>query len=350
MWNIDNDRMMDFLVGLLSTPSPTGYHRESNEYVRRAFAEFPALRLNELPKGTLSYLWPGVENAAPRALTAHTDTLGFLVRQIKNNGRLKLARLGGISWPGAENENVTVRTQDDQRQRGTLILENPSTHVNREAQSTARNEETMEVRLDARTRSADETRALGIEVGDFVFVDPRVEILETGYIRSRFLDDKACVATLYAAICALHEAGLIPAQNSYIHISNYEEFGHGGSAGLPDNLAELVSLDMAAIGEGQASDEHHVSLCVKDASGPYHFDLNNKLRRVASDNDIALINDIYTFYSSDGSAYWRAGGSGRVALIGPGVASSHGYERSHLDALVDTARLIAAYLLDPRDD
>ena len=203
MWKIDSDRMIDFLLGLLSTPSPTGYHRESNEYVRRAFAEFPALQLNELPKGTLCYLWPAganVNNVAPRAVTAHTDTLGFLVRQIKNNGRLKLARLGGISWPGAENENVTVRTQGDQLHRGTLILENPSTHVNREAQSTTRNEETMEVRLDARTSSADETRALGIDVGNFVFLDPRVELLETGYIRSRFLDDKACVATLYAAI------------------------------------------------------------------------------------------------------------------------------------------------------
>lgn len=351
MWKIDCDRMMDFLVGLLSTPSPIGYHKESNEYVREAFSQFPSLQLTELPKGTLVYLWPGDSKATPRALTAHTDTLGFLVRQIKDNGRLKLTQLGGISWPGAENENATIRTQNDDRYRGTLILENPSTHVNREAQSTVRNENTMELRLDVHTQSAEETRALGIDVGDFVFVDPRMELVDTGYIRSRFLDDKACVATLYAAILAVHEAGLKPARDTYIHISNYEEQGaHGGSAGFPEDIIELICLDMAAIGEGQASDEHHVSLCVKDASGPYHFDLNNKLRRIASENKIHLINDIYSYYASDGSAYWRAGGSARVALFGPGVASSHGYERSHRDSLFDTARLIAAYLLDPRDD
>lgn len=347
---IDIERMMDFLVGLLNAPSPTGYHRESNEFVRRAFAEFPSLHLTELPKGTLSYHWPGADSVSRRAITAHTDTLGFLVRQIKDNGRLKISHLGGISWPGAENENLTIRTHDDRRYRGTLILENPSTHVNRDAQTRARNEETMEIRLDERTNSAAETRALGIDVGNFVFLDPRVEQTESGYIRARFLDDKACVATLYAAVAALHDAGLSPAVDTCIHISNYEEFGHGGAAGLPDGLSELLTLDMAAIGEGQASSEHHVSLCVKDASGPYHFDLNNKLRRIAHAHDIELINDIYTYYSSDGSSYWRSGGTGHVALVGPGVASSHGYERTHRDALRDTARLIAAYLLDDRDD
>ncbi len=346
---VDSERLLRFLVGLLETPSPTGYHRESNAYVKQHFAAFANLHLNELPKGTLCYQWLGHANGAPRALTAHTDTLGLLVREIKSDGRLKMSRLGGISWPGIENENVTLRTQDDRRYRGTVILQNPSTHVNREAHRSPRNEATMELRLDAKTSSAKETRSLGITVGDFIFVDPRVEVLENGYIRSRFLDDKACVATLYAAILALQEAGFRPAQDTYFHISNYEEVGHGAAAGLPEGLSEMISLDMAAIGEGQASNEHHVSLCVKDASGPYHFDLNDKLRRIAREHDIHLVDDIYTYYSSDGSAYWRAGGSARVALIGPGVASSHGYERSHRDALLDTARLICAYLLEPHD-
>ena len=350
MWKIDINHMMRFLVGLLNTPSPIGYHKESNEYVRNAFAKFKNLELTELPKGTLVFHWPGERKDSACALTAHTDTLGFLVREIKENGCLKLTPLGGISWPGTENENVTVRTQNDERIRGTLILSNPSTHVNKDVQSTLRNENTMEVRLDIPTNNAAETRSNGIDVGDFVFVDPRVELLETGYIRSRFLDDKACVAALYAAIHALQESGMSPAQDTYLHISNYEELGgHGGSAGIPEHVTEVICLDMAAIGEGQASDEHHVSLCVKDASGPYHFDLNNKLRRIARESDITLINDIYSYYASDGSAYWRAGGSGRVSLFGPGVASSHGYERTHQDALIDTARLIASYVLDTSD-
>ena len=351
MWKIDINHMMRFLVGLLNTPSPIGYHKESNEYVRGAFSKYKDLELTELPKGTLVYRWPGDKKDSARALTAHTDTLGFLVREIKENGSLKLTPLGGISWPGTENENVTVRTQNDERIRGTLILSNPSTHVNKDAQSTLRNENTMEVRLDIPTNNASETRSYGIDVGDFAFVDPRVELLETGYIRSRFLDDKACVASLYAAIHALQESGLSPAQDIYLHISNYEEVGgHGGSAGIPEHVTEVICLDMAAIGKGQASHEHHVSLCVKDASGPYHFDLNNKLRRIARESDITLINDIYSYYASDGSAYWRAGGTGRVSLIGPGVASSHGYERTHQDALIDTARLIASYILDSSND
>ncbi|MCY4009679.1 MAG: M42 family metallopeptidase [Anaerolineaceae bacterium] len=351
MWQIQVEAMMEFLLGLLHTPSPIGYHKESNAYVKEAFGQFSDLQLTELPKGTLVYRWAGEQNTPARALSAHTDTLGFLVREIKDSGRLKLSPLGGINWSGAENENVTVRTQNDDRIRGTLILVNPSTHVNQDAKTAQRNEHTMEVRLDVPTTTAEETRELGIQVGDFVFIDPRVEQVATGYLRSRFLDDKACVAALFAAISALQRAGLKPARDTYLHISNYEEHGaHGGAAGIPAAVTEFLCLDMAAIGEGQASSEHQVSLCVKDASGPYHFDLNNKLRRIARENQITLINDIYSFYSSDGSAYWRAGGQGRVALIGPGVASSHGYERTHRDALLDTARLIAAYLLDPHDD
>jgi putative aminopeptidase FrvX len=187
---------------------------------------------------------------------------------------------------------------------------------------------------------------LGIGVGDFVFLDPRIEVTDTGFIRSRFLDDKASVACIWGAMKAMHAAGQRPAYDTYILIANYEEVGHGGSAGFPPNLRELVAVDMAAIGDGQASDEFSASICVKDAGGPYHFDMNNKLRRLAEAHDIAYNVDIYVFYSSDGTAFWRAGGDAKVGLIGPGVASSHGYERMHQDALLHSANLIAQYLLD----
>lgn len=346
--NIPVDFATEFLVGLLNKPSPTGYSGEAMDYVAMAFAllEIPGMALDVTPKGALVVTLKGRSRTAPRGLTAHVDTLGLMVREIKGNGRLKTSPLGGIMWGGIEMEGVTVRTQDNRRYRGTVVPVNPSVHVNRDIRTQPRSEDTMEIRLDARTSSAAETRALGIDVGDYIFIDPRVEVSSSGFIRGRFLDDKASVAAIYGAVLMLKEAGWQPAQDTAILIANYEEVGHGGAAGWPYELAELVAVDMGAIGEGQNSDEFSVSICVKDGGGPYHFQLTNKLRRLADKHGIPCKTDIYVYYASDGTAYWRAGGAGRVALIGPGVDCSHSYERTHKDSLEATIHLIARYLLD----
>jgi putative aminopeptidase FrvX len=202
----------------------------------------------------------------------------------------------------------------------------------------------MEVRLDAHTTSEDETRLLGIQVGDFVAFDPRIETTH-GFVRSRFLDDKAGVACILAAVQALHDAGLRPSQTTYLHISNYEEVGHGAAAGIPAAVSELVTVDMAAVGDGQTSDEFHSTICVKDSGGPYHHELSTRLRQLAEQHGIPHKVDIYPYYGSDGEAFWRAGGDVAVALIGPGVDASHNYERTHTEALVATAYWLAAYLL-----
>jgi len=201
------------------------------------------------------------------------------------------------------------------------------------------------VRLDERTRSAEQTRALGIEVGDVVAFDPRVEVGTAGFIRSRHLDDKAAVACILGALQAIQSAGLIPAQRTTIHISNYEEVGHGAASGFPADLVELLSIDMAAVGLGQNSDEFSACICFKDSGGPYHPEMNRKLVQLAQAANIPYKTDIYPFYGSDGEAYWRAGGDVKVGLIGPGVDASHNYERTHQDSLLNTARLIAEYLL-----
>lgn len=345
---VDTASLTDFLIGLLDTPGPTGYHQEAIAYTRSAFErlDFPGAAIRLTHKGALLITIPGENDDAPRGLTAHVDTLGLMVKEVKSNGRLKLTALGGISWPGVEFENCTIRTHDNRRYRGTVILSNPSTHVNRQATKKERNADSMEVRIDERTTSREETEALGIGVGDFILLDPRIEVTESGFIRSRFLDDKAGVACIYGALQALKSAGVTPAQTTHILIANYEEVGHGGSAGFPDDLHELLAIDMGALGDGQAGDEFSVSICVKDAGGPYHFDMNTKLRRLADANSIDYQVDIYPYYASDGTAYWRAGGGARVGLVGPGVASSHGYERTHQDALTNSTHLIARYLLD----
>jgi putative aminopeptidase FrvX len=345
---VNIDTAVDFLVGLLNTPSPTGYYTEAIDYVQRAFEALalPGLTVETTIKGALLARWDGQANDAPRGLTAHVDTLGLMVKEIKENGRLKCTRLGGLLWGGVESEGVTVRTHDDRRYRGSICPVNTSVHVNREIHKTQRDDDTMEVRLDAKVKSDDDVRDLDIGVGDFVFVDPRVEVTDTGFIRGRFLDDKAGVAAIYGAMLAFKDAGLTPAQHTSILVTNYEEVGHGGSNGLPPNLTELLAVDMGALGEGQTGDEFSVSICVKDSTGPYHFLMNNKLRRLAEAFDIPAKVDIYPYYGSDGSAYWRAGGQARVGLVGPGVDASHSYERTHKESLAHTAHLIARYLLD----
>ena len=340
---IDTNYLTGFLVGLLNTPSPTGDTEAAVAYTERALQEL-GLETRRTRKGALLATLAGTSDSEPRAVTAHVDTLGAMVKEIKPNGRLVLSQIGGYAWNAIEGEGVTVATEGQGTIRGSVQLTKASTHVHGGAvNETKREAGTLEVRIDARTTSAAETKSLGIAVGDFVYLDPRVEVVN-GFIRSRHLDDKACVACVLAAVKALQESGQKPAQTTILHISNYEEVGHGAAGGFPVDITQLLTVDMAAIGDGQASDEFHCTLCVKDSGGPYSMEFNRKLRRLASENNLDLKTDIYPYYGSDGEAFWRAGADVQVALIGPGVDASHSYERTHIDSLVDTARLIGYYL------
>jgi len=342
---IDPEYLQTFLVSLLNIPSPTGLAEPAIDYTEQALKAFPELSIQRNRKGALLATWQGEKADAPRAFTAHADTLGAMVRQIKTNGRLLMTKIGGFAWNTVEGEGCRVFTSYGEPLRGSILLDTASAHVHgNKVNEVKREDENMEVRLDARTSSQEETEALGIRIGDFISFDPRVEVTN-GFVRSRHLDDKACVACLVAGIKALHDGGLKPAQKAYFHISNYEEVGHGAATGIPLDAVELLSVDMAAVGEGQASDEFHATLCLKDSGGPYHHDLSLRLRLLAEENSIPYKLDTYPYYGSDGEAYWRAGGDVAVALIGPGVDASHNYERTHLDALVATTQWVVAYLL-----
>jgi putative aminopeptidase FrvX len=342
---INAEYLLRILVVLLNTPSPTGFAANAIEYVEQIMEDFSFLSISQNRKGALVATWDGSENDSPRGLTAHADTLGAMVKEIKSNGRLKMTRIGGFAWNTVEGEGCTVFTSQGESFRGSILLTKASGHVHgNQVNDLKRDDTNIEVRLDARTADADQTRDLGIQVGDFVAFDPRVEVVN-GFIRSRHLDDKACVACICAAIKSIHEAGLQPAQTTTFHISNYEEVGHGAASGFPANLVELVAIDMAAVGEGQTSDEFHATLCVKDSGGPYHHGLNQKMRQLAEEFQIPHKVDIYPYYGSDGEAYWRAGGDVAVALIGPGVDASHNYERTHTEALIATTQWLIAYLL-----
>ncbi len=342
---INTQEMTDFLVDLLNTPSPTGYTDEAIKFIEETFSQFPKLTMWRTNKGSLIIKWDAETAGEARALTAHVDTLGGMVKEIKQSGRLEMTKVGGLTLNGVETEGCWVFTQSGEKIRGSYMINKASSHVYAaETSKTERSEDTMEIRLDAKTKSDHQTRELGIQVGDFVTFDPRVEVTN-GFVRSRFLDDKAGIAAIFAAIASITEASLSPARPVYFLISNFEEVGHGAPAGLPSDISELVAVDMAAIGAGQTSDEFHATICVKDSSGPYHHGLSKHLRKLAKENEIAHKVDIYPYYGSDASAAVRAGADVAHALIGPGVDASHNYERTHTDALVATAQWVMAYIL-----
>ncbi len=342
--SINQEYFVDFLVKLLNIPSPTGFAEPAIAFVEKELSQYKQLELSRTRKGALVAKWKVESDLPPVALTAHVDTLGAVVKEIKSSGRLKLSRIGGVQWPTIETEGVWIFTSKGEKIRGSVLIDNASGHIFGPT-DTPRNEDHMEVRLDARTTSEKETRELGINIGDCVAFDPRVEVTN-GFIRSRFLDDKACVANVVAAIKSMAESGRSPKRSAYFHISNYEEVGHGASAGIPSDVAELVTVDMAVVGAGQESDEFSATLCIKDSGGVYHEGLNKKMRELAEKYKIPYKTDVYPFYGSDGEAFWRAGGDVALALIGPGIDASHNYERAHLDGLNATTNWILAYLLD----
>lgn len=342
---IDTQYLQRILVELLNTPSPVGDTERGIDLCSELLRDFP-LELRVTRKGALVATWNGECDDEPRGVTAHVDTLGAVVKRIKPNGRLEMAQLGNFAWTAIENESVTIAASNGAKYRGAILVQNASHHLYESGHGPndkSRTQRTMEVRIDATSSTRCETEALGIEVGDFIHFDTRTEI-SRGFVRSRFLDDKACLAALFAAIKAMSDVQLKPIQRTTFLIANYEEVGHGGASGFPSDLHEVLALDIAPLGDEQNADEHICALCARDDDGPYDIKMRRKLLALAKTHDIALKPDVYNYYCSDGDALWKAGADVRCSLIGPGVDATHGYERTHLDALVATAQMIVAYL------
>ena len=343
MTAIDLPFTVDVLIRLLDTPSPTGFTEDAVALVE---AELRALGVTPVRtrKGALTWEVPGHRNGRKHVtFSGHVDTLGAMVKFIKRTGRVTLSALGGYDWATVEGEDVRVHTQSGRVITGTVVNIRQSTHVHGAALRTLQREQSvMEVRLDEPTGTADQTRALGVAVGDFVSFDARPRVTPSGYVKARHLDNKAAVAVFLGVTKALLEAA--PAHTTAFHVTTYEEVGHGAATGIPPHTDELIAVDMAAVGENQQSSEHHVTLCVADSGGPYDHALGNRLRAAARHAGLELRVDLYPYYSSDGTAAWRAGGDYPVALIGPGVDASHAYERTHTDALTATGALMLAYV------
>ncbi|OZV12232.1 aminopeptidase [Tissierella sp. P1] len=332
------------LEELLKIPSPTGNTEKAVSLVEEKFKEL-GIVTKRTTKGALIATIEGKNKDKEVTLSGHVDTLGGMVKEIKGNGRLKITQLGGYVWNTIEGEHVTVETLDGKTYTGTIMTTKASSHVHGEGTKTIeRNSDNMEIRIDEKVSSKEDTLELGINVGDFVYFDPRVVVTESGFIKSRHLDDKAGVISILGIAKHLVDNNITPNYTTNFFISTYEEVGHGASASIPEKTFEFIAIDMAAPGEGQTSDEFSVTICAKDSTGPYDLELRKRLIDLAKEEEINYKIDIYPFYGSDGSAALRAGYDFKVGLIGPGVDASHSFERTHIEAIENTIKLGIAYL------
>ncbi len=330
-------------AALLAIDSPSGYTARAAAWTCEAFAKL-GFDAHITRKGGVIVDFGGQDAEDALFLEAHADTLGAMVAQVKGDGRLKLTNLGGMNANNAETENVRVYTREGKVIEGTCQLCNPSIHVNNAYSSTPRSWDTVEIVLDEDVKSARDVRELGIDVGDIVCFDPRTRRTASGYLKSRFLDDKLSVGILLGfAKFVAEEKGVLP-RRVYAHITVYEEVGHGGSGSVPAGVTEAISIDMGCVGYGLQCTEKQVSICAKDSGGPYSYDVVSKLIAAAKKEGADYAVDIYPSYGSDVEATLRSGVDIRHGLIGAGVFASHGYERSHIDGVHNSILVLKGYL------
>lgn len=331
------------LKELLDIPSPIGYTKEATAYLKDKCEEL-GLEITSLKKGAFYATLAGKDKNA-LLLNAHVDTLGAMVRELKSNGRLKLVALGGMPWAGVEAENVMIHTREGKIYEGSLMPIKSSVHVfGKKVHEELREADSVEVRLDEPSKNKEDLEKLGISVGDFVSFDPRTRMLDNGFIKSRYLDDKSCCILLLALAKRIKEQGLSPRKTIHFFFSNYEELGHGLYA-IPTDVDESISVDIGCVGEGQTASEHKVTIFAKDGKTPYDYDLVSELVDIAKKNEIPYNIDAIENYGSDTSAALSQGRDMRFACLGPGVESTHHYERTHEDALQATLDLLYHFVI-----
>lgn len=343
-------KRLERVAELTNIASPTGYTYDIMAHISAKLDKL-GLRHEITPKGGLLVRVKGKDDSQHRFITAHADTLGAMVRAIKPNGRLKLSLIGGFRYNAIEGEYCTIHcAANGKTYTGTILMHQTSVHVYRDAGTAERNEANMEVRIDEVVQSIEDVKALGINVGDFISFDPRVEITDSGFLKSRHLDDKVSVAILLEALEMIQAGELQLAHTTHFYISNNEEIGYGGNSNIVERVKEYLAVDMGAIGDDQQTDEYTVSICVKDASGPYHYKLRQQFVALCEREAIPYQLDIYPYYMSDASGAMAAGADVRHGLIGAGIDASHAYERTHYTSVNATADLVFNYLQEPMID
>ena len=337
----DVSACIERLVTLCSIPSPSGFTEKIESHLAN---ELTKLRFDPIStrKGSMVCDLGGAGRGL--VLAAHVDTLGAMVRSLKENGRVRYTQIGGYPEIYITTETCLLHTRDGRIYSGTVQPINPAVHVNRKIRDLKPSDETLEIVLDLIAETKDDLSDLGVSPGDYVSFDPRTRVTESGYIKSRHLDDKASAATLLSLASLVSEKRLDLSRKVYLLFTTYEEVGHGGASGIPDGIEEMISVDMGAVGDDLQANERTVSICAKDSGGPYDYNVTGALIEAAKRSEAHYAVDIYPQYGSDVEATLRAGHDITHGLIGPGVSASHGYERTHRDGLESTLKLLAAYV------
>ncbi|ATV67373.1 M42 family metallopeptidase [Fusobacterium pseudoperiodonticum] len=343
--NIDLKYTLKKTVELLAIPSPVGYTHMAIEWVRKELESLGVKKYNITKKGALIAYVKGKDSNYKKMISAHVDTLGAVVKKVKKNGRLEITNVGGFAWGSVEGEHVTIHTLSEKTYTGTILPIKASVHVYGDvAREMPRTEETMEIRIDEDVKTAEDVFKLGILQGDFVSLDPRTRVLENGYIKSRYLDDKLCVAQILAYLKYLKDNKLKPRTDLYIYFSNFEEIGHGVSV-FPEDLDEFIAVDIGLVaGEDAHGDEKKVNIIAKDSRSPYDYSLRKKLQEAADKNKIQYTVGVHNRYGSDATTAILQGFDFKYACIGPNVDATHHYERCHNDGIIETIKLLIAYL------
>jgi len=336
---------MDFLVeqvvNLCGIPSPSGFTKKAEYYLQEYFKKLELTNYASI-KGSVIVELGG--EGDPIALAAHIDTLGAMVRSIKDDGRIRFTMIGEYPGNNIEQENCIIHTRNGKEYSGTIQLTKPSVHVYEDISKIERDDENLELVLDEVVKSKEDVEKLSIRTGDFISFDPRTVVTESGYIKSRHLDDKASAGILLTFAKIVKEGKIELKRKTYLVFTGYEEVSHGGAAGIPEDIVEMISVDMGAVGDDLSTDECTVSICAKDSVGPYDYDVTTRLIKIAEDEKLNFAVDVYPMYGSDVDATLYSGFDIKHGLIGPGVYASHGYERTHIDGLKNTLNLLISYL------
>ena len=343
MFKTDETYLLDFAQKLLAIDSPSGYCAHAIRFMEEE-AQALGYTCTRNRKGNLLIRVPGTASTHTTALSAHCDTLGLMVRSIKENGTLAVTAIGSPTLPTLDSEYCRILTRDGDVYTGTILCTAASKHVHPDAATLTRDADSLEVRIDEIVHDKKDVEALGIRNGDYIAIDPKTTVTDSGFIKSRFLDDKISCACLFAVLHTLKEHAITLKNDLLFVFSTYEEVGHGASS-MPADVDAMLAVDMGCIGLDLACTEYDVSICAKDSSGPYDYAMTTQLIQLAKQEGLSFAVDIYPMYGSDVSAALKGGNDIKGALIGPGVHASHGMERTHIQALNNTVSLILAYLL-----
>lgn len=340
---LDQDYLLAVMKKFINTPSPVSYYEEINPLLEQ-LAHDLGYEVSYDRKHTGYIKVPGRNKEKTICVGAHLDTLGLIVRRIDPDGMIRVRNLGGINFNNIEGESVTLHTRDGRHYTGLVACQSHSVHVFDDARSLTRDENTVMIILDEDVHTRAEVKELGIEHGDIISIEPRFTVTEKGFIKSRFIDDKACAACVFAVLKYMKEQNVCPACNTWFVFPHYEEIGHGGSY-VPEEVSEYIAMDIAVIGPDHTGTEQTVSICVKDNFSPYDRELTGRLVTCAKEAGIDYVEDVFYHYGTDGSAAVRAGSNIAAAAFGMGTFSSHGMERTHLHAVEQTAQLLAAFIM-----